>query len=247
MKILSLLPLLLLPVLVQAAEVSGVTRSAGKIATDTHQSLSNKLEQSRFLTTGDKAKTRLQADLTSSLRYRTESLNNLVEFEIFDPWVRLTGDLDSDGYFHRLKVTFDADTSATTETVYAKIYLSHEGRDWYQVAESELYEIHANSPDDTYEILAELIEGYQPGYYEVLIELHSLYHPDIVASRIVSVDEDGYGIALEDLEHDERYRETTTTYYETEVYGGGSISLMGMLMLAGLVFIKLRYFSIRKK
>ena len=153
----------------------------------------------------------------------------------------LFDDLDGDGYSHHLKVVFDADTSAGLETVYVKLYLSHAGGDWVQYATSDLFDIHFDSVDDTYEVATELVEGFLPGHYDVLIELHSLFHPGIVASRIVMVDDAGFSIALEDLQRDEASR--VVVIDDGFVNGSGSISLAGMLMLAVLWWIKLRYFG----
>ncbi len=175
------------------------------------------------------------------------TLTNSTVSEIFDAWVELSGDIDHDGFFHRIKTTFDADVNTPAETAYAKLYLSYEGGPWQQYADSDLYGIFYDSVDDSYEVVGELIEGYPPGYYEVLIELHSFYHPGVVASRMVSFDEEGYSITLEDLSFDEVYVQEEVYYEPDYIVSSGSFSWAGILMLSFLLIIKLKYFSAANK
>ncbi len=244
MKTINLILLMLISTTAQSSDWAGKTLSAGKMANDNSIPISQQLQQMDVTKTGDNLRLKADTSLYSTLLSYTGNHPSGVDFELFDAWIILTGDMDDDGFFHRMKVSFDADVNSDTETVYAKIYLSHEGGDWFQAAQSDLFEIHSNSAEDSYEIVTELVEGYPPGYYEVLIELHSLFHPGIVANRILSMDMQGYSLTLEDQQYDSLLRESY--YYETEVYGSGSISILGLLMLAGLIFIKLRYFSNRK-
>lgn len=239
MKSIYLMMLLLLPALAFAIDEQGLTRSAGKHLSDDSFLLTEKITSSPVMKT--EKPTHMDGDRESRL---TASHGSYVHFELFDAWIALSGDLDDDGFYHRINVTFDADVDTELETVYVKLYLSHEGGDWYQYATSDLFNIHYDSEDDTYQVLTELIEGYPPGYYDVLIDLHSLHHSGIVASLIVVADEDGYGITLEDLEHDEEYRDVT----HIESYGvSGSFSLSVLVLLALLVWIKTCDFSVTKR
>ncbi|MES9813925.1 MAG: choice-of-anchor H family protein [Candidatus Thiodiazotropha sp.] len=49
------------------------------------------------------------------------------ELSIFDAQTVISRDDDDDGYYHRIKVIFDADTSGDEVWVYARLYLSLEG------------------------------------------------------------------------------------------------------------------------
>lgn len=249
MKSFILLSLLLFPVLGLATDGSVKTRSAGKYLSDQSVQLEQKLASSPLVESSNVARERLVhgADETiEELQARSLAQHPLpVSFDIFDAWVVLSNDFDDDGYFHHLNVVFDADTSADLETVYVKLYLSREGGDWVQYATSDLFEIHYDSVDDTYEVATELVEGYLPSQYDVLIELHSLFHPGVVASRIVTLDDAGFAIALEDRQHDEAHRLVVVD--DGYVNGSGSVSLVGMLMLAMLLWIKVRYFAVRKE
>lgn len=243
MPFIKLIVLLLLPVAGYATDGSGLTRSVGKYVTD------NSIQLEQVLA----SRPVIQMDVGTKARSGDFSLNGTfqesslaahplpAEFDIFDAWIDLSGDLDYDGYYHQIRVTFDADVNSEVETVYVKLYLSREGGDWYQYATSDLFEIYYDSVDDTYEVVSELIEGFSPGYYDVMIELHSLYHPGIVATRILDSFSSGIDIALEDLQHDEASRDVIID--DGYAHGhSGSLSLAGLIMLGLLFLIKIRYF-----
>jgi hypothetical protein len=174
----------------------------------------------------------------NSLRSRPAAArySNTVEFDIFDAWVSTDGDLDHDGYFHHIAIGFDADVDAdVVEAVYAKIYLSQDGGPWFLFSATDLFEIHADDGSDYYEIYSELIEGFPPGYYSVMIELYGLYHPGIISERQVDLDQSGRPIALEDSSHDEPYTEVVIEEHHDHA---GSVNLAGLLLLVGLATIR---------
>jgi hypothetical protein len=220
-----------------------MNRSAETQLNDNGIPLAEKLQLSpvtRFTAGPPVSRTFGKQAVTASVAIRQAEHGLPVAFEIFDARAEATADLDGDGYYHRLTITFDADVNSTLETVYAKLYLSYEGGDWQTYATSDLFQIYDDSAEDRYEIITELLEGYQPGYYDVLIELHSLYHTGIVAKRIISTDNDGHVLALEDREHDEYYAEEIF-YTGYGSYGAtGSFSMVGFFLLGLLVVIKFR-------
>jgi hypothetical protein len=241
-----ILCMLMLSFAAQAAQDSAETVSAGKFRADDSLDLNELLKQ----------RGRLNVDAPATPRYlfgATEGMPDVaarayaahgaaVQFDIFDAWVELSGDSDRDGYFHRINVVFDADVNTALETVYVKLYLSREGGDWIQYSSSDLFEIQYDSSADTYEVVTELVEGYRPGYYDVLVELYAMNHAGLVASRVVQQDDSGAFISLEDSGFDDPYVETVTTIETTTVHGAGSVSAAGLIMYLLLVLVKLRYF-----
>ena len=91
---------------------------------------------------------------------------------VYDATTDLFYDYDRDGYFHHLRVRFDADTVFNTSWIYAKIFVSADGNSWEQVFETKDFVIHGSDPDDDYEVETELVSGYSTGLYDVLIELY---------------------------------------------------------------------------
>ena len=93
---------------------------------------------------------------------------------------------------------------------------------------TDLFEIYADDYEDAYEVATELLEGYLPGYHDILIEVFSLDHADMVTSQVLDYHYLGRDVTLEGLDWDR----PDDYYYEEEVYyshGGGSFSLLFLL------------------
>jgi hypothetical protein len=252
MKKLIFIMMLMTTVAAQAADGQMLTRSVGKYRADDSQTVDRLLSTRDVIALDGATRKRLMhsgSELSPEMSARPTAQHAApVVFEIFDAWVELEGDVDRDGYFHRLNVVFDADVNTALETVYVKLYLSRDGGDWVHYTSSDLFEIRYDAVDDTYEVVTELVDGYVPGYYDVLIELHAMNHGGIVASRMLQQDEHGYLISLEDSVYDDPYYlDSVTTVETTTVHGAGSLSLEGMFLYALLVLIKLRYFPSQRK
>lgn len=151
-------------------------------------------------------------------------------FEIYEADVQLISDLDGDGFHHAINVFFDVDVSADSATIYAKLYLSREGEPWSQYFTSELFTIHGDDYGDAYEVETELMEGYLPGYYAVLVEIYSLDHAYMVASSVLDHHSLGKDVMIEDLSRDEPYGEFSTEYYEEFHYSSGAGSVGALLL-----------------
>ena len=214
---------------VQAQEDRLISRSAGKLVEDDSIELTTEVRKRDLVITQlpDQDQTRD----TTSTQFRdgqTGTANrNDQYFLIFDANVFLLSDLDGDGYHHALNLTFDIDVSYENATVYAKLYLSRDGGPWLQYYTTDWFNIYGDSYSDAYEVTTELLEGYPPGYYDILIEVFSLNHADMVASQVVDSYYLGKDVMLEDLSHDEIY------YYEEDNFshGGGSFSLIWLLLI----------------
>lgn len=163
-------------------------------------------------------------------------------FEIYEADVQLLSDLDGDGFHHALNVFFDVDVSVDSSTVYAKLYLSREGGPWVQYFTTGLFNIHLDDFSDAYEVETELMEGYVPGYYAVLIEIYSLDHAHMVASEILDYHSLGKDVRIEDRLRDEPYTESSSEYYEEYSYssGGGSFAALLIFFLSIQVMIAAR-------
>ena len=218
---------------VQAQEGMLISRSVGKLVEDDSIELTTEVRKRDLVITQlpDQDQTRE----TTSTQFRDGQTGianrNDQYFSIFDANVFLLSDLDDDGYHHALNLSVDIDVSYDSATVYAKLYLSRDGGPWLQYYTTDWFNIYGDSYSDAYEVTTELLEDYPPGYYDILIEVFSLNHADMVASQVVDSYYLGKDIMLEDLSHDEIY------YYEEDYYshGGGSFSLIWLLLMVQVV------------
>ncbi len=242
MKTLTLLFICLLPSLAFAENTETITlRSAGKLIADDSLDLTQQIELSPSITLLKSAAQEAATATSIQSNRLANTYSDPVLFDLFDAWVDLSGDLDQDGYYHNIRVSFDADVNTqTTEAVYAKIYLSYQGGPWFLLSTTDLFEIYSNSANDSYEIFNELEQGFASGDYEVLIELHSLYHSGIVSQKIVQLDKAGYLITLEDLERDQP--SYSVVYVDSYSYGvSGGFSAFSILLLGLMLGIKRRF------
>lgn len=154
-----------------------------------------------------------------------------VEFWIYNASVELYSDLDRDGYYFGIDLTFDADTVYSTADVYAVIYLSYNYGPWNEYASTDDFRILGASGDDTYSIDTELLSGYQTGDYDMLIELFDTYDGSFVASFGPEESAELSYLPLEDAGRDTPIGGTTIIVNEG---GGGSLGLIGLLALLGV-------------
>ena len=99
---------------------------------------------------------------------------------VYDGSTDLFSDRDRDGYYHHLRVTFDADTIFGTANLYAIVYLSADGNAWEQLFTTDDFTIHGAAPDDDYEVETDLVSGYSTGLYDVLVELYDAQTNELV-------------------------------------------------------------------
>jgi hypothetical protein len=135
------------------------------------------------------------------------------QFWIYDARTELAGDADHDGFFYRLRVTFDADVDIGGAHVYAMLYLSYEEGPWNHYFTTDVFYIVEDSFYDDYEVVTELLEGYPTGYYDVLIELYDADLDVLVATYGPYED-----LALDNIPLEDQYRDLPD-----DDGGGGSI------------------------
>jgi hypothetical protein len=210
------------------------SRSAGKLRTDQATDLSAVLKQRDALSRPAAEEAENYASRASSQAFEGEDNRYDQLFEIYEADVQLISDLDGDGFHHSINVFFDVDVSVDSATVYAKLYLSREGEPWSQYFTTDLFSIHVDDFSDAYEVETELMEGYAPGYYAVLVEIYSLDQANLVASAVLDHHYLGKDVTIEDLSRDEPYVESSTEYYEESYYSSGAGSV-GMLLLFFLI------------
>ena len=151
------------------------------------------------------------------------------EFTIYNAFTTLQDDFDRDGYYQTFSVVFDADIhsydSNDISEVYALLYLSENGGPWFHYYTTDDFIIHSNSDLDEYEVITTFMEGYHPGYYDVLIDLYQVGNTNIVASYSSDDSQALYGLPLESADYDRVYVESVYIHH------GGSLSTLSLIML----------------
>jgi hypothetical protein len=215
-----------------------VSRSAGKLVHDDSIQLSQTLKTQSLYTrpAPDLSKINAQPEENAGDWQTGIANRNDQYFEIYSADVQLLSDLDFDGYHHALNVNFDIDVSNEGATVYVKLFLSRDGGPWSHYSTTDLFSIFSDDTGDEYEVETELLEGYPPGYYDILVEVYSLNHVDMVASQRLDHYYLGRDVMLEDLSWDEREvftEEYTEEFTEVTVThgGAGSVSLFWLILV----------------
>jgi hypothetical protein len=153
---------------------------------------------------------------------------------IYDATTDLFYDYDGDGYFHHLRVRFDADTLFDTSWIYAKVFVSADGDSWEQVFETKDFVIHGSDPDDDYEVETELVSGYSAGLYDVLVELYDADDGTLVDEYGPNESSDFSLLALEDSVRDGA-DPGSGPIVGGGGGGGGAVSWLALLPLLGAV------------
>ncbi len=212
-----------------SSEGQGIQRAGirdGKVSYD---------EFDPLVITGPRSKsTRASGQQTSSNSKPQSGLQPVsgpnVEFWIYGASVELYADLDHDGFFYGVDLSFDADTIYNAADVYAVLYLSYELGPWNEYASTADFTIFGASGSDEYVVDTELVSGYPTGEYDILIELYDAFDGTFVAS--FGPDESS-SLALLPIEDAGRDTPQTTTVIVHEG-GGGSLGLLGLLALLGV-------------
>jgi len=188
-----------------------------------------------LVTSGGRGKT---AHATSQQKSNSDSTTASaaapnVEFWIYDASVDLFSDLDRDGYYAGIDLSFDADTIYSVADVYAVIYLSYDFGPWNEYAATENFTLFGASGGDEYFVETELVSGYLTGDYDVLIELFDADNGFFVASFGPEDSSELSYLPLEDVLRD---TPQGTTVVVNQGGGGafGLLSLFALLFASGL-------------
>jgi len=124
-----------------------------------------------------------------------------MDFSIYDAWISLDNDFDGDGYYSDFTVSFDADVSQGSATVYAEIYISQNGGDWEFLTDTQDFVI-TGQEEDEYSVSLSLLNDFPTDQYDILIDLFESGFAGIVATAEPADDGDLYALPLEDAGYD---------------------------------------------
>ena len=159
-------------------------------------------------------------------------------FRIWSASTELFDDFDRDGYYTYLRVRFDVDTDYSEADVYADVWLRGDDGDYVLIHQSDVFPIYGSSGTDDYEVEAELVAGFPPGYYDVLIEVYDAFDDRFVADYD-ALDSSALGLLpMEDISFDGSLPPPVVDSRGSG--GGGSLSLAGLAVLASLAALRRR-------
>ena len=164
-------------------------------------------------------------------RESSQSLND-TEFWIYDSWVTVQNDFDYDGYYTTLNVEFDADTVFSQVPVYAVIYLG-KNEVFDSIHVTSIFNIYGDDSNDAFIIESDLVFGFPPYDYEILIELYDADHDVLVAASDGYWDADLAYVRLESENYD--VIEETVVVVEEH---GGALFIPALLALFGVALYR---------
>ena len=141
---------------------------------------------------------------------------------IHDGAVYLYDDLDGDGYYSKLRVDFDVDSSYSDYfDVYAELFIRRVGdAEWTHYYTTNVFEIYSDYSSDEYSVTTRLNTGFPPGNYEVLIDLFEYGYYGVVDTLSPYNDYDLTNLPLEDKTYESSgvYTDTYVDSVKTEIF-----------------------------
>ena len=142
----------------------------------------------------------------------------------------LSGDINANGYYHRLEVEFDADTELNYQPVFAEFSLLPSYGSERIFYTSSVFELYRDSANDWLAIDTILDQRFAPDQYLLTVRLFDA-NTGYLLAEISGFDDSNLDLlALEDYDRDS-YIDTTTT---VEV-SAGSTGIMALLTLCCLI------------
>ncbi len=144
---------------------------------------------------------------------------------LYEAGVDMFFDADNDGYYRYLRVTFDVDSYFAKAWVYGALYLSADGVVWDLLHETEDFRVDGETADDAYEVEVELVSGYPPGEYDLLLEIYDA-DTGVFQDELGPADTSAFALLpLEDRAHD-----TAPPVVVVHEHGGGGAMSMPVLL-----------------
>jgi hypothetical protein len=171
--------------------------------------------------------------LQISAKGQVTTLND--DFWIYDAWVEFNSDRDYDGYYHSFTLEFDADSYFGSVAVYARLYLARD-EVFQEYHTTSVFIIQGDDDSDALVVESELLSGFKPGDYELLVELYDANTDELVAVYDGYEDADLSLLPLESKDYDEVYVEPVVVVHEH----GGSMGWV-MLFAMGLLVLGKRF------
>lgn len=154
-------------------------------------------------------------------------------FRIYNATTRLFDDFDGDGFYTYLRVNFDIDTDFFDADVFVRLFMRGDSRNWVQFYQSGVFTIYGSSASDDYEVETELVAGFPPDDYDILIEVYDADYGDLVVEYGPLESSALSFLPLEDVSFDSSFPAPVTISR-----GGGGVlglELLALLLAAATV------------
>ena len=148
-------------------------------------------------------------------------------FWVYEARTRLFDDFDGDGRFSYLRVSFDIDTSYFEADVHVRLFLRGSDGTWDPIFHSEEFSIFGTSSNDEYEVETELVAGFPPDDYDVMIEVYEGVYGELVAEYGPANSSALSFLPLEDVSFDSR----SSPPVVVSRGGGGAVSFDMLILL----------------
>lgn len=155
------------------------------------------------------------------------------DFWFYDTWAETVNDFDYDGYSTTLSVHIDADTIYAEAPVFAVLYLG-DAEQFYEVHESSVFYIYGDRATDEFVIETDLVSGYRPFDYDIMIELYDAQTLELVAVTDHTSDADLSYVSLESENYDTVVVEQQTVVEVREHGGALYWPTLAVLLFMGL-------------
>lgn len=155
---------------------------------------------------------------------------------IYDAGVTLFRDTDNDGYYQSLDLSFDVDTNLGHAYVFAVVYLGDQYT-YKEIHTTSVFSIYGDSAGDEFIISSELLQGFPPNDYDILIEVYDAETGELHDFYDHTQDPDLSLVSLESSEYE--YQQTTPIYSSvvaTTERGGSMGILLPISVLAFAMF-----------
>lgn len=157
---------------------------------------------------------------------------------VYSGFTELFDDIDRDGYFTYLRINVDVDTDYFESDVYLKAFLRGSYGDWHKIYTSNVFTINGTSSFDDYEIETELISGFSPDYYDVLVEVYEAHSGKLLV-EYGALENSSFSLRpLEDINRDGAITRPIVDSYGSS--GGGSTSWIALVLLSLLAVTRHR-------
>ena len=176
----------------------------------------------------------LKAQNTRGSDITTQAYESYVWFHSID--LRLSRDINDNGYYHRLEVDIDADTSDAYVQVFAEYSLQPRYGNEYIFYTSSVFELYGQRNDDWLAIDTVLQRDYPRDEYVLTIRIFDASSGYLVAEISGYDDSSLDRLPLEDYQRDNYFGSSTTVGVGVGVSSGSS----GILTLLGLGLVLFR-------